>query len=273
MLRSSRSRIAMIAFLGLAPMAHAHAAERKAPVDRFACPDDLMAMVRSDSKFKVVYGDMLACRLNPEAPGEAIVAYALVPPDMKPDRNGNFANRLYIRVFDVASWALLSSFDDPADIDDNGARFDGISLDTGRYQLASRVRAFGVRIRHRLGCHGCGLYSDEQLALYVRKGDGMAKVLPASQVWVVTNDDAARCPQNITTTTTVLSPIAESHHGLADLLLTSSSVVTVEDTSDPSIDQEPAKNAADCPKREPSKRQVLRFDGERYGPPVAPYMR
>lgn len=234
--------------------------------DPLACDARLMSVIEAfDDVARDFYGEFTACRLNPEAKQEAIVAYARMPAGALPDLDGNKAYQLHLMVIDVVSGDVLASLDDPSMIPSDGSRFESLSVDTGRYRLAPDVRAFGVRIAHGMTCHGC-LYDEEELALYVRRGDAISKILPATHVLTRKQAPAPDCPDDVDTATTIVTPLATRQHGMADLRWkTSTKTESMYIDPDPGAEHDPPPpQTKACPVAKLSTEKTLRFDGQVY---------
>lgn len=243
------------------------AAERASqpPVDPLACEDGTIARAADALGFGAgadFWSEWnAACRLDPSNAGHAIVALTYHPGEeqtgeARDDTDTDYLRDLDIVVLDLAHDAVLAHRHEAGAIPSDAIRFEGLSIDTGRYVLAPGKRAFGVRTSHSAHCYQCA-YGDSDLALYLREGK---RIQPLLQVRVgeTRNAETPACPDAITESATEIDVGPGMQHGLADLSLRT--------TINTSANGEDAPVSCEPPQTETVR---ARFDGHAYQLPPA----
>ncbi|MEO7936838.1 MAG: hypothetical protein ABIR27_11320 [Dokdonella sp.] len=246
------------------------------PVDPLACADDVIARAASALDFSANddywSSSRSACRLDPVHAEHAIVALVYV----SGEENGAEPVQADIEDFDLDVVILNLDDDkviahrhDSALIPSDAVQFEGISIDTARYQLARNKRAFGIRTTHSAQCHFCNFgYAD--MTLYLVNGRKIDSIL-AIRTSDTQDGEFEACPDAVALTTNQLAVGKGSRHGLADLVVTS---ITVDDSYIPDS-QDDSKDGgaahavpARCPSPQPLT-TTLRFDGRKYVIPAS----
>ena len=153
------------------------------------------------------------------------------------------------------AWTVL-----PGALDSDAIFFDGMQLDTARYQLAPGTLAFGLRVQRRNGS-GPNPFSEEQLQLLALQA-GALRVLGAPIV--VRRFQAewdTRCAGESTEVSRTVAVGPQARNGLADLVLRERRVSTRSwmDGEDCHDQDTPVEG----------ERRVLRYDGRQYTVPAA----
>jgi len=153
------------------------------------------------------------------------------------------------------AWAVLSGA-----LDSDAIFFDGMHLDTARYQLAPDTLAFGLRVQRRNGS-GPNPFSEEQLYLLAVQADTLRTLGPPMVLRRFQAEWDTRCAGDSTDVSRTVAVGPKGRHGLADLILRERRVTTHSwMEGDTCRDQ-------DTPVE--GERHVLRFDGRRYAVPEA----
>lgn len=153
------------------------------------------------------------------------------------------------------AWTVLAGA-----LDSDAVFFDGMRLDTARYQLSADTLAFGLRLQRRNGS-GPNPFSEEQLRLLAMQGTGLRELnLPLVTRRYQAEWDT-RCAGESTDVTRTLSVGRQPPHGLAELIVNERRV-----TSRSWMDGETCRDQ-DTPVD--SERHVLRHDGQQYAVPEA----
>ncbi|MBD8574737.1 hypothetical protein IFR09_27585 [Pseudomonas syringae] len=129
-------------------------------------------------------------------------------------------------------------------ISSDAIRFEGLSLDTARYQLNRHTRAFGVRARYS-GSSRVNPYSKTELSLYVEDGNTLRKVLDKFEIASSGGEWDGNCAGAFYDTSSSLAIGKAVNKGYATLLVTdtsSGSQVIYEDDDCTSKDSKPVQN-------------------------------
>jgi hypothetical protein len=208
------------------PAAHADSSPAE---DRLACAQGMPARAAAALDYPVDAGFWddewhTACRLDPAHPGRAIVALTYRKGEERTGeaadgrRDDDASYDLDVVVMNVADDTIVAHRHEPDAIMSDAIRYEGLRIDTARYQLAPGRRAFGIRMTHNSHCYQCA-YGYTDLALYLQDGSRIDALL-AIQVAETTNAFEDECPDAITESTTTVGVGPRRSHGLADLLLT-----------------------------------------------------
>ncbi|MEG2805806.1 hypothetical protein [Stenotrophomonas sp.] len=153
------------------------------------------------------------------------------------------------------AWARL-----PGALDSDAIFFDGMRLDTARYQLAPDTLAFGLRVQRRNGS-GPNPFSEDALQLLALQG-GVLRVLgPPMVLRRFQAEWDTRCAGESMETSRTVSVGTPGKHGLADLVLRERQLTTRS-----WMDGEECRDGRTTVDGE---RRVLRYDGRQYGVPEA----
>lgn len=153
------------------------------------------------------------------------------------------------------AWTVLAGA-----LDSDAVFFDGMHLDTARYQLAPGMLAFGLRVQRRNGS-GPNPFSEEQLRLLAIQGTGLRELGPPLVTRRYQAEWDTRCAGESTDVTRTLSVGRQPQHGLAELIVSERRV-----TSRSWMDGEACRDQ-DTPVD--IERYVLRQDGRQYAVPEA----
>lgn len=227
------------------------------PFDCDGAPASLAVHVASDFGYAVPIGDDKAlCKAMPDHSGRSIVAIAHQQ-NTAEDADGDY--KLDVAIVDSRTRHVIArALPTPAFTSNDGSVVD-VSIDTGRYRLASGVRPFGIREVSE----STSRYSpdaDTVLSLYVRDGTHLRKVLDGLPVDSDRGDYDGDCSGHSTHQVQTIDVAPSSHHGFADLIVTSS----VTESTD-SKDGDDCKSIESVPK---ISRMTLEYDGRTYPIPT-----
>jgi hypothetical protein len=219
------------------------------------CSQELVAKTATLFKHDPFQAEMHGCRALPSAPGQAIIAVAFRRADSDGDASlgeGAFDIDLALVKGDgtvVRHLRVANAFESDA------VRFSGLSIDTGRYDLAPGVRAFGVRINHMTSSRANpGSYQD--LSLFIDTGKELRQVAGPLQTKAWQGEWDTDCAGRFETTTLTIDLAPTVSNGYRDLLVSSKEVVEI------------AKSRAGECEHTTSKAKLskitLRYDGRHY---------
>jgi hypothetical protein len=203
------------------------------PPDPYACGDGVVMLAvkalgyNGDADFWS--REQTACRVRPENPKEAIVALTYAHGDQlsgkasdnSDNSNGYDADVLIVRTEDGTVAARNAP---AAHIDSDAITFTGVGIDTADYALAPGRRAFGIRAGHVSHCYACD-YGQTDLRLYLLRGNKLDDILDTMMDETRGEGDGSDCNDIPTVSTRTIKVAATKAHGLADLLLTTTSAM------------------------------------------------
>lgn len=240
------------------------------PTRAFAACDDLGDLLsrvypkadRSDDGFdlKGAYAQhvttrSVACKVWPADPGLTLMAVPRIEADpASPDET---RGDVEILVLDSATGRPLARRVETAMAFADAIRFEGVTLDTARYDLRPGLRAFGLRTEQS-GSSRVNPYGERALWLYTFEGGRIARVLDGLIVQRIQGENDGNCAGTSQTVRRAVSLGAEGPEGYRDLM--------VDQTA---TDETSRKVGRDCRSTETPgarARHVLRFGGRRYEP-------
>jgi hypothetical protein len=148
------------------------------------------------------------------------------------------------------AWTVL-----PGALDSDAIFFDGMQLDTARYQLAPGTLAFGLRVQRRNGS-GPNPFSEEQLQLLAMQAGTLRALGPPMVLRRFQAEWDTRCAGESTEVSRTVAVGPKGKHGMADLVLRERRVTTRS-----WMDGEECRDQ-DTPVE--GERHVLRYDGRQY---------
>jgi len=240
-----------------------------APVVPFDCEGgraSLALHVAGDLGYRVAGWDSdsyMLCKAMPDQPDASIVALAIQQKGTEePGYQGTGLYDLDVSLVDTRSRRVQARSLQKAAFTSDAWRFNGVSIDTGRYRLARNVRAFGLRA----GWSGSSRYSpaaDTNLMLYVRDGKRLRQVLGVA-VYSVRGEYDDNCSGSSSTLERTIDIAPTLSHGFADLIVTSKVSTREMHKGDGSADdckevESPAETA----------QTTLHYDGQKYVVPDA----
>ncbi len=162
---------------------------------------------------------------------------------------------LQLAVLDRKGGQVLASYRQPAAFVSDAIRLDSLKLDTGRFQLAPQVRAFGVRAAFS-GSSRVNPFDQVWLNLYVREGNTLRPVMEKFLAYSYSGEWDGQCTGQRVETTRTLDIARTRSQGYADLIVRSVSVTTLGEGQ-----------GEQCQSRSVTTQPVLttlHYDGQRY---------
>ena len=201
--------------------------------------------------------EMQACRALPAVPGHAVVALAFRRADSVGEGDdGSYDIDLAIV---KADGTVVRRMRHDSAFESDALRFSGLLIDTGRYDLAPDVRAFGVRINHASSSRANpGSY--QALSLYIDTGKELRQVLGPLQTQANQGEWDTQCAGSFSTSAATIDLALTSTNGFRDLVVTSREGVEVARQS--------ADECLHTTGKPTSTKLVLRYNGRHYSSPA-----
>ncbi|MEE4103540.1 hypothetical protein V2I78_05520 [Pseudomonas viridiflava] len=181
--------------------------------------DDWARTVKPDLKFD---RERAACKINPADGSQTLVALPFAE-NVTEDGDGDYG--LAVIVADTASNEVIALHYQTAFITSDAIRFDALTLDTARYQLAPKLRAFGVRGAHR-GSSRVNPYSSNSLNLYLLEGSTLRRVMTRLEVSAFGGEWDGMCVGELSQTERTLFVTDKGRTSLASLQIDEKTVGT-----------------------------------------------
>ncbi|AZC23138.1 MULTISPECIES: hypothetical protein [Pseudomonas] len=196
------------------------------------------------------------CKEWPAFADQSISLLAELTPDPAvADASGDGSYDLQLAVLDRQDGQALASYRQPAAFVSDAIHLDSLKLDTGRFQLAPQVRAFGVRAAFS-GSSRVNPFDQVLLSLYVREGTRLRPVMEKFVAYSYSGEWDGQCTGQRVETTRTLDIAKTGSHGYADLIVRSVSVTTLGEGQ-----------GEQCQSRSVTSKPVLttlHYDGQRY---------
>ncbi|RMQ47776.1 hypothetical protein ALQ04_04080 [Pseudomonas cichorii] len=195
------------------------------------------------------------CKVNPANPGQVLAA---LPFAETVDADGQGDYGLGVLVASAANGEIIARQYQRAAISSDAFRFESLSLDTARYQLAAKIRAFGVRISHE-GSSRVNPFGSTALNLYVLEGSTLRPVLKALEVISSSGEWDGMCAGDFSRSERTLSIADKGQHGFASLTIDQKIIGTQN-----------LRKGEDCQRikgKPASARFTLDYDGSQYNVP------
>ncbi|NBF04469.1 hypothetical protein GV819_19495 [Pseudomonas sp. Fl5BN2] len=162
---------------------------------------------------------------------------------------------LQLAVLNRTTGQTLASYQQARAFVSDAFRLESVTLDTGRFQLAPQVRAFGVRASFQ-GSSRVNPLNEVWLSLYVREGSQLRPVMEKFLAYSYSGEWDGQCAGERSETTRTLDIAKTRSHGYADLIVRSVS-----------IDTRSEGQGEQCQSRSVTAKPVfttLHYDGQRY---------
>ena len=203
-----------------------------------------------------------ACEVLPNDPGKSIVALTSLSPqtvvDAEDPSMGDYDLNLFI--VKTGSSHAYSRFSEKKAYSSDAMRFSGLAIDTGRYVLASGVRAFGVLASHS-GSSRVSPYGETTLKLFVHKKGRLQQVLAGLVVDQSRGEWDDNCAGEFAALHRAIDIGSGRSHGFSNLIVRS----TVTASTNKLINNE----CVEIPQKPLTQNLTLHFDGEKYVIPGA----
>jgi hypothetical protein len=163
------------------------------------------------------------CKAWPAFNDQSIAAKSSFLSDSGDDEMGVFD--LELALVSSTSGKSLATYAKPGAYNSDAISFDDLTIDTARYRLAADVRAFGLR--SKFASHGsrANPYAKTDLALYVREGNKLRPVLEGLVIRKEFGEGTDECGTEDTQIRRTIDLGPTSHHGFADLIVSSNGSV------------------------------------------------
>ncbi|KAE9641031.1 hypothetical protein EJA70_23315 [Pseudomonas sp. PB103] len=157
------------------------------------------------------------CKVWPAFQNQAIALKSTYLADAGSDDAGMYD--LDLSIVNASNAAPIATYHKPGAYNSDAIRLDDLRIDTARYRLAPDVRAFGVR--SLFGHSSSALpYEKTDLTLYVREGNALRPVLEGLVVFKNNGEFMGDCSGYANQVRRTLDVAPTSHHGFADLIIT-----------------------------------------------------
>lgn len=157
------------------------------------------------------------CKVWPAVQNQAIAATSTYLADPGDDEAGVFD--LDLAIVNASNANPIATYRKPGAYNSDAVRFADLRIDTARYQLAPQIRAFGLRSRFSHSSQA-NPYEKTDLALYVREGNALRPVLEGLVVAKSSGEFVNDCQGDLKKIRRSVEVGPASHHGLADLIVT-----------------------------------------------------
>ncbi|HTD29197.1 MAG TPA: hypothetical protein VK660_07395, partial [Xanthomonadaceae bacterium] len=209
------------------------------PPDPYACGDGVVMQAvkalgyKGDAEFW--NSEQTACRLRPENSKQAIVALTYTHDDQRSGKATSPGDDpgydLDVVILRLEDGSLVARTEHTGHVDSDAITFQGISIDTANYALAPGKRAFGLTIHHDSHCYACD-YGQTDLTLYWQHGNKLDDILDTMVQETRGEGGGADCDDIPTESTRTIKVAPTSSHGLADLLLTTTTKLSQYDDAE-----------------------------------------
>ncbi|MBC3775079.1 hypothetical protein [Pseudomonas sp. SWRI99] len=217
----------------------------------------LATQAQASCDIKAFDGKSLSrCKVWPSMQNQAIAAKSTYLADSDDEDVGVFD--LDLAIVNASDAKPIATYRKPGAYNSDAIRFDDLRIDTGRYWLASDVRAFGVRSKFAHSSRAMP-YEKTDLALYIREGNELRPVLEGLVVYKNNGEFTGDCDGYVKQVRRTVEIGPASHHGLADLLVISNGT-RVKNT----------RSGKECLSKTTHLKQTritLTYDGEQYTVP------
>jgi len=211
-------------------------------------PHSSIALTVPDTPFGLV------CKIWPAHDDLLLVAVPLIDRDQS--RDDRHVGDIELLVVDRNTRQVRQRLLQPELMNDDAIAIRDIEFDTGRYGLAPKVRAFGLRIDMANNSQP-NPFRETDLRLYALDGDALWVVLDGLAVAGFGGEGDTNCAGSFYSSQVSLAMSPAIHHGYHDI-----AVVEQMDTDQPSPDKD-----GECqshPGKALKRTYRLRYDGSRY---------
>ncbi|WP_122575394.1 hypothetical protein [Pseudomonas viridiflava] len=194
-------------------------------------------------------------KINPANASQTLAALPFAE-SVTVDGEGDYG--LAMLVTDTNSNRIIAQHYQSAAISSDAIFFDGLTLDTARYQLAPKLRAFGVRVALRNSSRVVTVDST-LLNLYVLEGKTLRPVMKALEVSRYNGESDGMCTGQFTQTQRTLSIAGKGINGMANLQIDEQVVKTLHKVKGEECESTGSKPVA--------SRTILKYDKGHYEVP------
>jgi len=165
--------------------------------------------------------DFSVCKDWPVDPALTITAVSKFVPDKvyaKGEKIGSYD--LDLSVWSADESTSLATYRQTAAFSTDAIELESVELDTARYKLTPKLRAFGVRAMFR-GSSSVNPLNETVLSLYVKEGNNLRPVLDRLVVYRFSGEWDGNCAGDRGTTVRTIEMGKTNSHGYADLIVKS----------------------------------------------------
>lgn len=182
------------------------------------CTEQLAGWAKKLHPDLVFSAQYSVCKASPVDPNRTLAALAFVESGDEED-----GATYGLEVLTAVGGRVEQHVYESAAIESDAVRFEGLSLDTARYNLTPTLRAFGVRASY-VGSSRVNPFSSTELSLYVLDGAKPRKVLNKLEVQRSGGEWDGNCQGEFYDTTSSLAIDKTLSHGYAGLAVTEKTV-------------------------------------------------
>ncbi len=219
------------------------------------CTDQLDNWARTIKPELKFDRERAVCKVNPANASQTLAALPFAE-SVTADGEGDYG--LAVLVANTTSSKIIAQHYQSAAISSDAIFFDDLTLDTARYQLAPKLRAFGVRVALRNSSRVVTV-SSTLLNLYLFEGKTLRPVMNALEVSRYNGESDGMCDGQFSETQRTLSIANTGMNGMANLQIDARVVKTqnkVKGEECESTDSEPV-----------ASRTILKYDKDHYEVP------
>lgn len=178
------------------------------------CADNIRGWAKTLRADLKLDSEHAVCKINPANSSQVLAALPFAE-NVTEDGQGDYG--LGVIVANASNGKIISQHYQAAAISSDAIYFYGLELDTARYQLASKLRAFGVRVSYG-GSSRPNPFESKVLTLYATlPGAQLQPVMSGLEVKRSNGEWDTRCTGKFTETQRTISISDKSNKGLAAL--------------------------------------------------------
>lgn len=196
--------------------------------------------------------NLKACKVMPDFPNKAIVSFLDLKGEVSPHDSSEeeaSAYNLVVFILDVSSGKIISRLDD-GKLNYAGGTPTEIVIDTAKYYVGKKQRAFGVRIETRF-FSSLTPQTDQWLNLYLADNSRIRNVLRGFAFFSEGNGYDGQCEYNGHRNATTLKMLAESTNGFFDI----EALTKMKSSSSKMVDGE----CKELPDEEITQKSILKY--------------
>ncbi|MCQ2996433.1 hypothetical protein NLO95_20220 [Pseudomonas syringae] len=178
------------------------------------CADNIREWAKTLRPDLKLDSEHAVCKINPANSSQVLAALPFAE-NVTEDGQGDYG--LGVIVANASNGKIISQHYQAAAISSDAIYFSGLELDTARYQLAPKLRAFGVRVTYG-GSSRPNPFESEVLTLYAAlPGAQLQPLVSGLEVKRSNGEWDTRCAGEFTETQRTISISDKSNKGLAAL--------------------------------------------------------
>ncbi len=202
----------------------------------------------------LVKTDLIVSKANPQTPNEVII----VIPEIVEEGIQYFALNSHIVIADNRTGKIIQKFFESSQTNQwvsDAIMLRKISIDTARYFINKKIRAFGVKVRYQ-GMSRVNPYTSETLSLFIKSGNRLKKILDKYSVMNAIGEWNGNCSGEFTDTKNTLIMSNQKSNGFFNILIKSKVTETKNEVN---------KNGeCDAKVITTNQKSILKFNGKVY---------